>query len=121
MDEVVEPPKDTKKVARTLPNSRSISPKHKEEELAAANQLKKGLGLVNELKRNKAKKIVLTIVEAGQTIGVEEVVAKTPRYAYSLQVSSPNCIYLFLTARNFKEHFYQGSLVMKNMLQTRMV
>jgi len=43
-------------------------------------QQPKTLGLVNELKRNKAKQIVLTILTKGGTLGVEEVVAKASRY-----------------------------------------
>ena len=77
------------------------------------------IGVINELRRNRAKQIVLTILQNGEVLGIEEVINKQPRRNYSIQVCSEGCEYLFLTTKNFKEKFYNHSIVMKQMLNGR--
>ena len=52
-------------------------------------------------------------------LGAEEVINKQQRRKYSIQVSSEKCEYLYLTTKNFKEKFYNHSIVMKTMLSGR--
>ena len=68
---------------------------------------KQPLSTVNELRRNKAKHVVLTILQDGETPGVEEIILNCPNRQYSMQVASENCLYLFLSVKNFKEKFYE--------------
>ena len=75
--------------------------------------------VMEELKRNKADQYVLTIIQAGELLGFEEILGKLARRLNSIQVSSDTCQYLYLSAREFREKFYNHSIVMKNLLGDR--
>lgn len=77
------------------------------------------LGLINELKRNRANQIVLSIMQKGEVFGIEEIINKSHRRKYSIQVCSERCEYLFLTVKNFREKFYNHSIVLKSALGSR--
>ena len=68
--------------------------------------MKQSLSLVNQLKRNKAKQIILTILQSGETLGVEEIAMRYPKRQFSMQVASESCLYLYLPAKQFREKFF---------------
>lgn len=47
--------------------------------------------VLEELKQKKADSYVLTIIQAGELIGFEEILEKQPRRENSIQVSSESC------------------------------
>ena len=70
----------------------------------------------------RSKQIVLTIIQKGESVGMEEVVMKLPGRQFSIQVASENCLYLFLSTKNFREKFFNQSHQLKHELceQTEM-
>ena len=82
--------------------------------------VKKNIGTVNELRRKRANKIVLTIIQKGEVLGFEEILEKQSRRQNSIRVTSESCEYLKLSVRNFKEKFYNQSIVMKQLLSNRL-
>lgn len=57
---------------------------------------------------------MLTILQEGEALGIEEIVMKCAKRQYSMQVSSDECKYLFLSARNFREKFFDQSQALKH-------
>lgn len=52
---------------------------------------------------------MLTIIQQGESVGVEEIVMKVPRRQFSIQVTSDECSYLFLSTKDFREKFFNQS------------
>ena len=55
--------------------------------------------VLSELKKKRAKQVVLTLIQPGETLGVDEVVQNLPSRQFSMQVASEACVYLFLPAK----------------------
>ena len=80
---------------------------------------KSPIGIVNMLKRQKAKQIVLTIIQAKEVVGLDEIIQRMGQRPHTIQVCSEKCEYLFVSAKNFKDKFYNNSLIMKKQLSSR--
>lgn len=57
---------------------------------------------------------MLTILQAGETLGIEEVAQKLPKRLHSIQVASESCSYLYLSAKQFMEKFFNQSYALKH-------
>ena len=59
---------------------------------------------------------MLTLIQRGETVGVEEIVAKMPSRQFSMQVTSEHCSYLYLSAKQFRERFFNQGYVLKHVV-----
>jgi len=84
------------------------------------NKSEDRVDVLDQLKKNKAKQIVLTILSKGETLGVDEIVNKAPTRQFSIQVSSETCVYLYLPAKQFKDKFFNQSFAMKHSVCEKM-
>lgn len=57
---------------------------------------------------------MLTLIQKGETIGIEEIVAKFSTRQYSMQVASEHCVYLYLSAKQFRDKFFNQSNLLKH-------
>ena len=67
------------------------------------------IGIVNEIRRGKAKQTVLSIITKNEVLGAEEIIKNLPRREYSMQVTSKSLTYLKLDAKDFREKFFTAN------------
>ena len=96
----------------------SIDSKTIEKEVKSQKQKEKQhLSLNEQIKRSKTKNIVLAILSRGEIIGLDEIIddidGKKPKRKSTMQVCTPECEYLFLSARDFHDNFYDNNAAMK--------